>query len=99
MLEQLVVSDWPDETSVQPAGVHEQVTAAVDVVDVVDVDVVVVGVVVVVQLLAATALHVYVPQTDLKYELNDFDYKIDYGVCCILKLDFQIAIICSISKL
>jgi len=66
VLEQLVVSDWPDETSVQPAGVHEQVTAAVDVVDVVDVDVVVVGVVVVVQLLAATALHVYVPQTDMK---------------------------------
>lgn len=66
MLEQLVVSDWPDETSVQPAGVHEQVTAAVDVVDVVDVDVVVVVVVVVVQLLAATALHVYVPQTDMK---------------------------------
>ena len=75
MLEQLVVSDWPDETSVQPAGVHEQVTAAVDVVDVVDVDVVVVGVVVVVQLLAATALHVYVPQTDLKHELNNFDFK------------------------
>ena len=84
---------------VQPLGTHKHDDVAVDVVevDVVDVDVVVV--VVVVQLLAATALHVYVPQTDLKYELNDFDYKIDYGVCCILKLDFQIAIICSISKL
>ena len=93
------VFDELDPFSVHPVGTQVHVTAEVDVVevDVVDVDVVVV--VVVVQLLAATALHVYVPQTDLKYELNDFDYKIDYGVCCILKLDFQIAIICSISKL
>ena len=66
------VFDELDPFSVHPVGTQVHETAEVDVVEV---DVVDVDVVVVVQLLAATALHVYVPQTDLKYELNDFDFK------------------------